>query len=209
MNKQVKTCLKTVWLVAATMIFIAGTSLCFSTDPNRFQAADTMFFLMFLISFPTGLCFLVASSIFLDGGNFNQPSQFITTWMLLTGGGLLQWFVLVPRMFEEHPYTTLNLEITAPPQRLVAKQAETRTEGNALSSAIPAFGAVGNDSVCTATSELRGAPHRTRTRRVTFQPIAAFDRKGRSPFERVIEHYSRVRQGPFNQRSVQSRVRSS
>jgi hypothetical protein len=190
MKKQVKICLKTAWMVAASTILLTGTSLCVSTDEACLQTGDSMSFLMFLISFPTGMFFFVASTIYLDGGTIHYPSEFITTWMIMTCGGLLQWFVIVPRMFEKRSLTTLNLEMAAPPQGLVSEQGRTKTGGDAFTSAVPALPDVAGSDLArpVASTVLSVTRSRTKTRRTTFMPIAAFDRKGRTPLERVIDH---------------------
>ena len=77
-----------------------GTNLCVSTDEACFAAGETMFLFMLLLSFPTGIVFLLISMSFLESSSVHYPSDYIIAWFIMTGGGCLQWFIVVPRFVE-------------------------------------------------------------------------------------------------------------
>jgi len=101
MKSQVKICLKIAWLAAALTILLMGTNMCVSTDAACYEAGDTMLFMMFWLSFPTGLLFAIPALIILHHGTVEYPSDFITAWIVLAFGGFVQWFLLVPRLFQK------------------------------------------------------------------------------------------------------------
>ena len=70
MKNQIKTCLKTAWMAAAIAIFFMGTTMCVSTTKTCFQAGQTMFALMLLITFPTGVFFFLVSLMFINAQIF-------------------------------------------------------------------------------------------------------------------------------------------
>ena len=121
MKSRIARFLKIAWLTAAIAILFMGTSLCLSTDDACFQAGETMFLLMFLLSFPTGLLFILVSTFFLGGESIHYPSDYITVWLIMTCGGYLQWFVLVPRLFAKREFTVLNLGQTDSPLKSLVK----------------------------------------------------------------------------------------
>lgn len=86
MKNQVTICLKTAWLVAAIVIFFMGTTMCVSTSEACVQAGNTMWVLMLLITFPTGIFFLLVTAIFVDR-DIHQSSEFITAWFIMMCGG--------------------------------------------------------------------------------------------------------------------------
>lgn len=186
MKSWLKICLQTAWLSTAISILVMGTSLCVATDEACFQSGDSMMFLMFWLTFPCGVLFLLVSEIFLDGGGTHFPSDFITVWMILMCGGLVQWFVLVPRLFEKRKFVTLDLVAAAPtslPGSIKALPEMTQSL-SVLSEAASVELAVE-----TARPEIVKI---NRVRRSTSRPsnnsFAPFDRKGRTPLERVISH---------------------
>jgi hypothetical protein len=190
MSKQLTICMKTAWLASAATLLLMGTGMCVSTDATCFEAGDTMLFLMLWLGFPTSLGFIVGSQIILDPVMVHSPSNFITAWMLMAAGGLLQWFILVPRFLKKPDLTLLKL---------------------GTSVTLPSVGS--NDAILPATEVIQSAPvqkpailerqpapvqskavqvvrDRTRSRRKSIKSIAAFDRAGRTPLERVIDHLS-------------------
>lgn len=141
---------------------------------------------MFWLTFPCGVLFLIPSEIFLDGGGTHFPSDFITVWTILMCGGLVQWFVLVPRLFEKRKFVTLDLAAAAPatlPGSI--KTAPEKTQSlSLLSEAAPV-----ELPVETARPEVVKIDRVRRSRsRSTNNSFAPFDRKGRTPLERVIGH---------------------
>ncbi|HEU5236610.1 MAG TPA: hypothetical protein VFU37_05675 [Pyrinomonadaceae bacterium] len=188
MKKQLRICLPAVWLAAAIIILIMGTDICVSTDVACDQAGQTMFLLMFWLSFPTGLVFALAALIFLDSGVVHSPSDFISAWMVMAFGGLMQWLVIVPRLFEEGSLTLLNLEARAKSPCSSAEERPTK-----LSNEVTAPAPASNPTVLKLPTPVPAkaasvAIIRTKQRRKTIKSISGFDRSGRTPLERVIDH---------------------
>jgi len=110
MKNQVKIYLKIGWLATVVTTLLMGTNMCVSTDAACYQAGETMLFMMFWLSFPTGLLFVVPAMIALEYGNVQVPSDFITAWIVMAFGGFLQWFILVPRFLQKPDLIVLKLE---------------------------------------------------------------------------------------------------
>lgn len=186
MKNQVKICLKTAWLVAAIAILLMGTTMCVSTGESCVQAGNTMFSLMLLMTFPTGIFFFLVAAIFVEPGSIHQPSDFITAWFIMMCGGLLQWFLIVPSLFEKPGLTTLNLETSAPLQSLVSQ--DTTLPLREVIQPAPVAKATALESPVPVHSKaVQLVSNRTRTRK-PIKSIAAFDRTGRTPLEKVIDH---------------------
>ena len=180
MKRRILKLLQTAWVVAALVILLMGTTLCASTDEACFQAGGSMLLLMFWLSFPCGLVFAAGALIWLGNETIHFPSDFITAWLIMACGGLLQWFVVVPRLIERQRFTLLNLETRAAPElsrdneeaAAIGFQPMTHERATKL------------EPVClTKTASRRARIGRKSTKRLT-----AFDRKGRTPLERVIDH---------------------
>lgn len=188
MKHQLKLGLKTAWAVAAIMILLMGTSLCVSTDEACFQAGDAMFSLMFLINFPSGIISLLFTLIFMHGESIHYPAEFMTAWFIMTCGGFLQWFVIVPRIFEKSGLTTLKLDESGPVQPLPSEHrpagAVRKTVEQASTPGDPSPVELSSPGASKVVSATRA---RTRPRRRTIKPISAFDGKGRTPLERVFD----------------------
>ena len=105
MRGHIKLCLITAWLTAALLVLLMGTNLCVSTDEACLAAGETMFLLMLLLSFPTGIVFLFISMFFLETDSVHYPSDYIIAWFIMTCGGCLQWFIVVPRLLEGRKLT--------------------------------------------------------------------------------------------------------
>jgi hypothetical protein len=109
MKNQVKIYLKIGWLATVVTTLLMGTNMCVSTDAACYQAGETMLFMMFWLSFPTGLLFVVPAMIALEYGNVQVPSDFITAWIVMAFAGFLQWFILVPRFLQKPDLILLKL----------------------------------------------------------------------------------------------------
>lgn len=186
MKDQVKLCLKTAWLVAAVAMLFMGTPICVSTGEACVQTGNTMLASMLLITFPTGLFFFFIVMIFVDPGRIHQPSDFITAWFIMMCGGLLQWFLMVPSLFEKPGLTTLNLETSAPLPSL-GSQNGTLPLREASNPPV-SKPAILESPPPVQPKAAQVISNRTRTRRKSIKSIAAFDRTGRTPLERVIDH---------------------
>ena len=173
MRSQIILCLKTAWLVAALMILLVGTNVCVSTDEACSAAGETMFLFMFLLSFPIGLVFLLISMIFVESAGGHYPSDYIIAWFILACGGCCQWFILVPRLFAKPTLTLLDLRQIREPSNAVSQSSTAATPSSIETSqgrSLP--------SVDVAATSIR-------TRKVRNH-VVPFDRRGRTPLERVI-----------------------
>jgi hypothetical protein len=179
MKNQIKTCLKTAWMAAGIAIFFMGTTMCASTASACVEAGKTMFALMLLITFPAGVFFFLASMIFMSADIYD-PSDFVIGWFIMMCGGLLQWFVIVPGLFEKPGFTTLNLK--------TAEQFPRPQDSNPTSSREPITpAAVSLESPTPVPSPAVHCPGtRTKARRKAIKSVKAFDRRGRTPLERVL-----------------------
>src|SRR5256885_6873566 len=173
MRNKVILCLKTAWLVAALMILLTGTNMCVSTDEACSAAGETMFLFMFLLSFPFGAVFLFLSMIFLESGAVHYPSDYISAWFIMACGGCCQWFIVVPRLFAKPTLTVIDLRKSQEPSGVISQSS------NATSPSLVGPSPCRNlPSLDTATTRIRAPKARDR--------IVPFDRRGRTPLERVI-----------------------
>ena len=120
MRRQIKLCLITAWLTAALLVLLMGTNLCVSTDEVCFAAGETMLLFMLLLSFPTGIVFLFISMFFLETDGVHYQSDYIIAWLIMTGGGCFQWFIVVPRLLEGRKLTVLDLKRDERPSKTIA-----------------------------------------------------------------------------------------
>jgi len=184
MKSQIKLCLKIAWLSAAIIILLMVTNLCTSSDQACFQGGESMFSLMFWLSFPASLVFSFASLIFLDSGSIHYPSDFITAWIVMTCGGVLQWFVIVPRLFQKPSFTLLNLKAS----QAVLRADADESRANRSDQVVQAVAIVNTNSELQASAEPRAVKlprSRTKTSKA-IRSFVPFDKKGRTPLERVI-----------------------
>jgi len=160
-----------------------GTTSCVSTDEACFQAGESMFFLMFWLSFPASLPFSIASFIFIGHESIHYPADFITAWMILACGGLLQWFVIVPRLFQRGDLTVLNLREAPPSQSAVSAASSTASSFQVIKPA-----AIIKPAVQELAAPAQGATLRVqkRPRHKSTPSFTAFDKRGRTPLERVL-----------------------
>jgi hypothetical protein len=173
MRSKIILCLKTAWFVAALVILLTGTNMCVSTDEACFAAGETMFFFMFLLSFPFGVVFLFLSMIVLESSGVHYPSDYITAWFIMACGGCCQWFVVVPRLFAKPTLTVIDLRRSPESSEAISHSSNAASPSLIETPQCPNLPSV--DHVAT----------RIRTRKVRNR-IVPFDRRGRTPLERVI-----------------------
>ena len=187
MKNQVKICLKIGWLATVVTTLLMGTNMCVSTDAACYQAGATMLFMMFWLSFPTGLLFVLPAMIALEYGNVQAPSDFITAWIVMAFGGFLQWFILVPRFLQKPDLTLLKLG--ASPTLAAPGSQDTTLPSRKTIQPAPVSKPTVLEIPAPVPSEVaQVVSKRTRSRRRSIKSIAAFDRTGRTPLERVIDH---------------------
>lgn len=173
MRSKVLLCLKSGWCVAALIILLMGTNMCTTTDQACAAAGDTMWFFMLLLSFPAGIVFLIGSLIFLDFAGGHYPADFIFAWFIMACGGCLQWFVIVPRLFDKPKFTLLELNSVQVPVQVPV------TENSQVAPATPQPLVTSSRIPPPVSGPLSSVP--TRKNRIT-----AFDSRGQTPLERVI-----------------------
>ena len=178
----VKICLKTAWLTTAFSILLVGITLCASADEVCFQAGDTLLFLMFWLTFPTGLLFVGIATLCLGADSIHSQSELITTWLVMTCGGLLQWFVLVPLLFAKRELVTLNLRVASPVESGIQVAPEMTEPLTASKEATKSQLSAG-----TSHSQSAKIKRANKSRRRPNRSFLGFDNKGRSPLERVID----------------------
>jgi len=174
MRSKILRYLKIGWCVAALMILLMGTQVCTATDEACAAAGDTMFLFMLLLSFPTGIVFLTISLIFVNAGGEHYPADYILAWFIMAGAGCLQWFVVVPRLLDKPKFTLLDLRavpVPVPPIPHLTQPPSQALVTAAQSPQIP--------------PTLRGRRIRAPKRR---NRVPAFDSRGQTPLERVINH---------------------
>ena len=187
MKNQVKIYLKIGWLATVVTTLLMGTNMCVSTDAACYQAGETMLFMMFWLSFPTGLLFVVPAMIALEYGNVQVPSDFITAWIVMAFAGFLQWFILVPRFLQKPDLIVLKLG-TSPALPSPGSQDTTLPSREVIQPAPVAKTTVPETPQPVQSRPVQLVSKRIRTRRKSIKSIAAFDRSGRTPLERVIDH---------------------
>ena len=185
MKNQIKISLQIAWLAISVTILLMGTNMCVATDAACHQAGESMIFMMFWLSFPTGLLFTVPAMIVLDQGTVESPSEFITAWIVLAFGGSLQWFLLLPRCLQKPELTLLNLGTSV---RVPALDFPDTISPSVIPPAPVLEPAVVKLPAPVESEAVKVAGARTGNRRKSTKAIAAFDRTGRTPLERVINH---------------------
>jgi hypothetical protein len=129
MASRIKLALAVAWLTAILIVLGMGSGLCASTDQVCFESGETMLVIMFWLSFPTAVVFLILAMFFIEYASIHSASDYIIVWFIMAFGGILQWFFLAPRIFRKTDLVLLNLRTTvsAPPAgTTVMRKAKTR-----------------------------------------------------------------------------------
>jgi len=171
MRTRILLCLKTGWCVAALVILLTGTNMCISNDGACAAASDTMLWFMFLLTFPTGIVFVLISMMAFAAAGGHYPADYIFAWFIMASGGFLQWFIIVPRLFDRPKLTVLDLK---PAQLSTPEMAPVSI---ATSPSLPA-----------TTPNSYVPPPAVKSKRPPKRPNrqTPFDSRGRTPLERVI-----------------------
>lgn len=125
--------------------------------------------------------------IVLEPGAVEYPSDFITAWIILAFGGFLQWFLPAPRFFQKPDLTVLKLGTSERLPSLgssntISPSREVIQPDPVLKPPVVELPASVQSNAITVVG------NRSSTRRKSIKAIAAFDRTGRTPLERVIDH---------------------
>jgi hypothetical protein len=175
MKNRLKIVIKTVWLTTALLVLLHGLNLCTLSDLACYEAGNDSLFLMLLMSFPTSVLSGTIAAAFLD----SVPTDFFAFWLIITAGGTLQWFVLMPWLLTEDRLIILDL------------RSEDKSTNANESAAQPSPAAVFEnhcDAIQPAVKlEKKPAPRKAATQN---KPIPPHDRHGRTPLERALARYS-------------------
>jgi len=111
MKAQVKLHLKYAWILCSLAILITSRALQIEpSESERHAATDWIGICMSLLNFPTGLpLYAVVNGVF----GINDS---VITWFVLSAGGYIQWFWLVPKMFAKREIITLFPNDVAEPK---------------------------------------------------------------------------------------------
>jgi len=188
MKHQVKLCLKIAWLVTTVAIFFMGNAICVANREACVPAGRTMFWLMLLITFPTGVFSSLVAMVFVEPAAIHDPADFNIAWIVMMVGGLIQWFVFVPSLFEAPGLTSLNLKPATRPA-VICLQDGPPNSGNEVieERKVLAAGEIAAPTTLTLPSTAPAANHRPQRSRKSTKRIAAFDKRGRTPLERVLD----------------------
>jgi hypothetical protein len=116
MASRIKLALAVAWLTAILMVLGMGSGLCASAaEAVCFDTGETMLVIMFWLSFPTSVVFLIVAMFFVEYSSIHTTSDYITVWFIMAFGGVLQWFFLAPRIFRKTDLVLLNLRSTISP----------------------------------------------------------------------------------------------
>jgi len=90
-------------------VLMIGFGTCLAGHTPCFEAGLTMEGLMFLLSLPSSIFFLLWSPVIYGLDGIHSPAQYILFWLGAFVVGFVQWFVLVPKLFRSKMITTLGL----------------------------------------------------------------------------------------------------
>ena len=102
-------CLKLAWILAAVAVLMIGFGTCLAGETPCFEAGLTMEGFMFILSLPSSIFFVLWSPVIYGFEGIHSPAQYVLFWLGAFVVGLVQWFVLVPKLFRSKTITTLGL----------------------------------------------------------------------------------------------------
>jgi len=112
MASRIKLALAVAWLTAILIVLGMGSGLCASAEDVCFESGETMLVIMFWLSFPASVVCLILAMFFVEYSSIHTASDYVTVWLVMAFGGLLQWFFLAPRIFRKTDLVLLNLPST-------------------------------------------------------------------------------------------------
>jgi hypothetical protein len=102
---------KCVWLAANLTGWLMGLGSC-ATEPNCWLATNNLLPILFLLSFPGSLFFLIVNEVLLEIGVIVDASPAMHYTFLSLGAiatGYIQWFHVLPALFGKQGITVLAL----------------------------------------------------------------------------------------------------
>jgi hypothetical protein len=133
MASRIKLALAIAWLTAVLIVLGMGSGLCASGEGVCFESGETMLVIMFWLSFPTSVVFLILAMFFVEYSSIHTTSDYLIVWFIMAFGGVLQWFFLAPRIFRKTDLVLLNLRSTtstSPAVKTVMRKSRTRRKIN-------------------------------------------------------------------------------
>jgi hypothetical protein len=119
-----------------------------------------MFSAMMMLSFPSSLLSVLAALLFFKPAGLETLPVYFSVWLILMAGGYLQWFVIVPKLFEKDQPILLNLGFEK-----IEREAVNQPTGR---------------------QPVQNQPEKRKQRQKRGRTIRAFDRQGRTPLERAL-----------------------
>lgn len=119
---------KCAWLTVNLGLWVMGMGSCM-TEPNCMFAKSDLLPILFLLSFPGSILFLIVNEALIEAGIFFDAAPAMHYTFLSLGAltvGYIQWFHLLPALFGKQEITVLSLnqpisagtgEQEAPPKR--------------------------------------------------------------------------------------------
>src|SRR3989442_14082275 len=119
---------KCAWLATNLTVWLLGLGSCM-TEPHCWLANNSLLPILFLLSFPGSILFLIFNEVFIEIGIFiDGPPEMYYTFLSLgmITVGYLQWFHVLPALFGKQEVTVLSLNqpitISAGAQEITPKR---------------------------------------------------------------------------------------
>ncbi len=120
-------CLQAIWILATISILQIGLGTCSVAEEACFQAGQTMSAFMFTLTFPSGILFVLSSEVMYGWGSIHSAAAYFLFWLGFFLVGLVQWLVLIPRIFESNKFTSLGLSAAKPSLRTARRRRKRRS----------------------------------------------------------------------------------
>jgi hypothetical protein len=118
-------CLKAIWILVTVSILQIGLGTCAAGESPCIQAGMTMEGFMFVLSFPS--CYVLFLWPFVGWENIHSMTDYALLWSGAFVAGYVQWFFLVPKLFEARGFTSLGLNSKAGLQRGASSRRKRRS----------------------------------------------------------------------------------
>lgn len=102
---------KCAWLTVNLGLWLMGMGSCM-TEPNCMFPKSDLLPILFLLSFPGSILFLIVNEVLIEAGIFFDAGPAMHYTFLSLGAltvGYLQWFHLLPALFGKREITVLSL----------------------------------------------------------------------------------------------------
>jgi hypothetical protein len=121
-------CLKAIWILVTVSILQIGLGTCAAGESPCIQAGVTMEEFMFLLSFPS--CYVLFLWLFVGLESVHSMTDYAWLWLGAFVAGYVQWFFLVPKLFEAKGITSLGLNSKTRLQRAVSSRRKRHSRGH-------------------------------------------------------------------------------